>query len=192
MSLYKDWKELTESQTKKTFKEFWDEYSSTEKRIYSDILDQVAASTKNVPLTDDSNDGFIFGSTQDAPKWNFSGNVGEMIEKYEAKPEIFVGFLDGIQESIEEKLDLESIDSASDISIDIDMAKLYYNMLTADAEYLYRLPQGEDILGVGTMAMLVKKYKKSKTVVKEKKIGRNDPCPCGSGKKYKNCCGRGK
>lgn len=24
----------------------------------------------------------------------------------------------------------------------------------------------------------------------EKKVGRNDPCPCGSGKKYKNCCGR--
>jgi len=23
-----------------------------------------------------------------------------------------------------------------------------------------------------------------------KKIGRNDPCPCGSGKKYKHCCGR--
>jgi preprotein translocase subunit SecA len=29
-----------------------------------------------------------------------------------------------------------------------------------------------------------------KTPVKVKKIGRNDPCPCGSGKKYKNCCGR--
>ena len=27
-------------------------------------------------------------------------------------------------------------------------------------------------------------------VKKAKKIGRNDPCPCGSGKKYKNCCGR--
>ena len=24
----------------------------------------------------------------------------------------------------------------------------------------------------------------------DKKIGRNDPCPCGSGKKYKNCCGK--
>jgi len=24
----------------------------------------------------------------------------------------------------------------------------------------------------------------------EKTVGRNDPCPCGSGKKYKNCCGR--
>ena len=23
-----------------------------------------------------------------------------------------------------------------------------------------------------------------------KKVGRNDPCPCGSGKKYKKCCGR--
>lgn len=27
---------------------------------------------------------------------------------------------------------------------------------------------------------------------KEPKIGRNDPCPCGSGLKYKNCCGKGK
>jgi preprotein translocase subunit SecA len=25
---------------------------------------------------------------------------------------------------------------------------------------------------------------------KDKKVGRNDPCPCGSGKKYKKCCGR--
>ena len=32
--------------------------------------------------------------------------------------------------------------------------------------------------------------KKSGTIVKGKKIGRNDPCPCGSGKKYKQCCGR--
>lgn len=28
-------------------------------------------------------------------------------------------------------------------------------------------------------------------IVKEKKVGRNEPCPCGSGKKYKKCCGRG-
>jgi len=33
----------------------------------------------------------------------------------------------------------------------------------------------------------------NKTVVNEgPKVGRNDPCPCGSGKKYKNCCGRNK
>ena len=29
-----------------------------------------------------------------------------------------------------------------------------------------------------------------KTIVKEVKVGRNDPCPCGSGKKYKKCCGK--
>ena len=29
-----------------------------------------------------------------------------------------------------------------------------------------------------------------KQPVRAKKIGRNEPCPCGSGKKYKNCCGR--
>ncbi len=28
-----------------------------------------------------------------------------------------------------------------------------------------------------------------KTKVVEKKVGRNEPCPCGSGKKYKKCCG---
>ena len=27
-------------------------------------------------------------------------------------------------------------------------------------------------------------------VRKDPKIGRNDPCPCGSGKKYKKCCGK--
>ncbi len=31
---------------------------------------------------------------------------------------------------------------------------------------------------------------KSQPIRKQKKIGRNDPCPCGSGKKYKKCCGR--
>lgn len=31
---------------------------------------------------------------------------------------------------------------------------------------------------------------KKKPIVKKAEIGRNDPCPCGSGKKYKNCCGR--
>lgn len=28
-----------------------------------------------------------------------------------------------------------------------------------------------------------------KTMIAEEKVGRNEPCPCGSGKKYKKCCG---
>jgi len=35
------------------------------------------------------------------------------------------------------------------------------------------------------------KEHKAKTIVNEgPKVGRNDPCPCGSGKKYKQCCGK--
>ena len=36
----------------------------------------------------------------------------------------------------------------------------------------------------------IKKNTNTNAKVKEVKIGRNDPCPCGSGKKYKNCCGK--
>ncbi|MEA4847920.1 MAG: SEC-C metal-binding domain-containing protein, partial [Clostridiaceae bacterium] len=32
----------------------------------------------------------------------------------------------------------------------------------------------------------------SGTVIKAREPGRNDPCPCGSGKKYKKCCGANK
>ena len=37
---------------------------------------------------------------------------------------------------------------------------------------------------------LRKEYNKTRTVVNENKIGRNDACSCGSGKKYKKCCGK--
>ena len=43
----------------------------------------------------------------------------------------------------------------------------------------------------GTTALELEE-RRTKTVVVENKIGRNDPCPCGSGKKYKKCCGRNK
>ena len=64
-------------------------------------------------------------------------------------------------------------------------------MLKADADYLYGLEQWMDILGEDKIREIVKEYKASKTVRRAApKIGRNDPCPCGSGKKYKHCCGR--
>ena len=43
---------------------------------------------------------------------------------------------------------------------------------------------------VEELKALYKEQRDSGTVRKPKKIGRNDPCPCGSGKKYKKCCGR--
>ncbi len=43
----------------------------------------------------------------------------------------------------------------------------------------------EDLLGVGTKQPSIFS---SQPIIKREKVGRNDPCPCGSGKKYKKCC----
>ena len=59
-----------------------------------------------------------------------------------------------------------------------------------EADWLYELPQWKEIYSEEELKKLYKEQKESTTIRKEKKIGRNDPCPCGSGKKYKKCCGK--
>ena len=78
----------------------------------------------------------------------------------------------------------------TEIDLDIDFEKLLFNMLEADADYLFGLEEWEQVLTEEKMIEIVKDFKRSKIVHVEKKPGRNDPCPCGSGKKYKKCCGR--
>ena len=85
---------------------------------------------------------------------------------------------------------IETMDEDTEVSLKFDNEKLYYNMVEARADWLYELPQWDSILTEERRKELYKEQKKSGTIVKEKKIGRNDPCPCGSGKKYKHCCGR--
>ncbi|MBQ7307250.1 MAG: SEC-C domain-containing protein, partial [Clostridia bacterium] len=41
-------------------------------------------------------------------------------------------------------------------------------------------------------AIVISQTNAPKTVTKEKTVGRNEPCICGSGRKYKNCCGKNK
>ena len=101
-----------------------------------------------------------------------------------------MGFIDGISKSLKEDIVLEEIEADSEISLKIDFEKLYFNMLNVEAEWLYTLPGWEGILSAEKRKEIEKAYKKTKTVVKENKVGRNDPCPCGSGKKYKKCCGK--
>lgn len=62
-------------------------------------------------------------------------------------------------------------------------------MLKVPAEWLYTLEEWDPILSEDRREQLLKDYKNSKTVHVHK-VGRNDPCPCGSGKKYKKCCGK--
>ena len=165
MTLFEQWRELIENQTDETFRDFWTEYSGAETKIYSAILDK--------------------------PEEKVAGKIGELAAAHEVRPVIYMGFLDGINTSLKGgEIELENLDENSEIELDIDFEKLLYNMLAADAEYLYTLPQWEEVLPAETIKEVVKAFKKSKTVVKGEKIGRNDPCPCGSGKKYKKCCGK--
>ena len=164
MTLFKQWRDLIENQTDATFKDFWTEYSGAETKIYSAILDK--------------------------PEEKVSGKIGELAAEHDVRPVIYMGFLDGINTSLKGgEIELENLDENSEIELDIDLEKLLYNMLAADAKYLYTLPQWEEVLPADKIKEIVKAFKKSKTVVKGEKIGRNDPCPCGSGKKYKKCCG---
>ncbi len=163
MTLYKQWIDLMEGQSEETFEAFWKEYSETETRVYEYIL-----------------------SHKDA---HLSGTFSELVSKFKADPVIFMGFLDGINTSLREANDLEKIQEDTALDLDVDYDKLFFNMLKADADYLYSLPQWDDVLSEERRTEIVKEFKRSKTVHKEKQPGRNDPCPCGSGKKYKKCCG---
>ncbi|NBI07355.1 preprotein translocase subunit SecA [Senegalia massiliensis] len=68
------------------------------------------------------------------------------------------------------------------------------NIQEETVKYLYNLEAEEKIerkrVAKVTGSSHGNKKPVQKTVVKGEKIGRNDPCPCGSGKKYKKCCGR--
>lgn len=164
MSLYKDWQELMNNQTEETIEKFWDEYSSAEKRIYDFIL-------------------------KDHEK-QLSGKIDDLAVQFDCDKVIFMGFLDGIQTSLNNPTDLDNLNESAEVSLDIDFEKLFFNMLKADAAYLYTLESWDNVLSEDERQAILKDFKRSKIVHVEKKPGRNDPCPCGSGKKYKKCCGK--
>ena len=166
MTLFEQWKDLIENQTEETFRDFWEEYSGAETKIYSDILDK--------------------------PEEKMTGTLGELAAKYEVRPVIFMGFLDGINSSLKKEIKLDSLKSGSKVTLDIDFEKLYYNMLDCKAEWLYTLKEWEPILTPERRKEITQEFRTSKMFVKTAEPGRNDPCPCGSGKKYKKCCGAGK
>ncbi|MEQ8196449.1 MAG: SEC-C metal-binding domain-containing protein [Clostridiaceae bacterium] len=167
MSLYKKWTDMVVEYVKTKGEEaFWEEYSEVETRIYKKIL-----SNHNEVLTT---------------------SIKDLADEVDAGIEFVMGFVDGINDSLKAPFDLESIKAEDELSFDVDYENLYYNMLDAKAEYLYELPQWDGIFSTEKRKEISKRYKDSKTVRNENKIGRNDPCPCGSGKKYKKCCGAGK
>lgn len=166
MTLLENWRNLAygDGTNDKQKQELWKKYFLTEKGIYEKILSDY--------------------------KTQIKCTLKELAEKFDTDIQTITGFLDGINESIKVSNPIETMDEDTEICIDIEPEKLYYNMVEAKADWLYNLPQWDDILTEERRKELYKEQKNSATVVKDKKVGRNDPCTCGSGKKYKFCCGR--
>lgn len=164
MSLFETWRNTAyKEQDEESQKEFWESYFEVEESIYEKLL-------KN-------------------PSEPTTGTIKDLAEQFGTDSQTFIGFLDGINDSLKKSLTLEELEEESNIVLDIDLEKLYYNMLAAKAEWLYSLPEWDDLLADDRRREITKLQRLSGTVVKEKETGRNEPCPCGSGKKYKKCCG---
>ncbi|MCC8137911.1 MAG: SEC-C domain-containing protein [Clostridiales bacterium] len=166
MSLLETWRETAYSQNtdKNVLKRFWEDYFLKEKSIYEKLLAN--------------------------PEEAVSGTVKELAEKYGVTVMEMTGFLDGIDESLKTPNPINEMEEDTTVSLDFDNEKLYKNMVDAKADWLYNLPAWDEIFDADKKHALYIEAKRMNTIVKGKKIGRNDPCPCGSGKKYKNCCGR--
>ena len=165
-TLLEQWRNIAydESADRGQLQRFWGTYFQIEKEIYEQLLTN--------------------------PDEEVKGTVKELAEIYGQEVLTMVGFLDGIDESLKEPNPIETMDENTEVSLAFDKEKLYKNMVAAKADWLYELPQWKEIYSEEELKKLYKEQKESTTIRKEKKIGRNDPCPCGSGKKYKKCCGR--
>ena len=166
MGLLQEWQAIAfnEKANQQELQKFWNRYFLLEKGVYEQLLsnpDEVA-----------------------------EGTVKELAEKYNLEVMAMVGFLDGINESLITPNDLEDLSEDSHVSLAFDKELLYKNMVDAKADWLYELPQWKEIFSEEKLRELYREQKKSGTVVKAAKVYPNDPCPCGSGKKYKKCCGR--
>ena len=166
MGLLQEWREYAYGVelNSKEGKAIWDKYFEQEKAIYQQLLA--------------------------APEEVVSGTVQELADKYGMELNYMVGFLDGINESLKEPNPIEEMEADTVVKLPIDLESLYYHMVEAGADWLYELPEWDELLTPERRKELYREQKKSGTIVKERKVGRNEPCPCGSGKKYKYCCGR--
>ena len=165
MSLYSQWQGMAETQrTPEENEAFWQEYFDIETQGYKKIL---------------------------ARKEDFiTEKLSEIADDFGMSVIVFAGFMDGINTSLVKEYDLEKLKETSDITLEVDFEKLYYNMLECKAKWLYTLQGWDDILTEQRRREIRDKWRLDRQAVSDK-IGRNSPCPCGSGKKYKKCCGAG-
>ena len=168
MALLDQWRDVAydESANKGDLQRFWGDYFKKEQAVYKELLAD--------------------------PDTEVKGTVKELADKFGITVMEMTGFLDGIQESLVAPNPIEEMEEDTEVSLKFDKELLYKNMVAADAEWLYGLEEWKEIFDEDKLKALYKEQKSSQTVVNAPKTYPNDPCPCGSGKKYKKCCGKNK
>lgn len=166
-TLSETWDQLTQlPKTDKARKSFWQEFSDEEQRVYEILLKDARTSP---PV--------------------LKGTVSEAAAYYGMDPVPFIGFLDGINTSLKQELQLDELEADTVLDAEVDIRELYKNMLDYKAKHLYTLPGWDDLLTPEERTAIRRDWLASKQKFAEHpNVGRNDPCPCGSGKKYKKCC----
>lgn len=166
MALLEQWREMAYNETvgQQKLQQLWGAYFQEEKNIYAQLL-------KN-------------------PDEVVEGTVKELADKYGVSIMTMTGFLDGINDSLKVQNPIEEMEEDTKVNLGFDKSLLYKNMVAAEADWLYNLEEWQDIFDEETRKALYKEQKSSTTIVKDAKVYPNDPCPCGSGKKYKKCCGK--
>lgn len=168
MALLEQWRSVAynEASGRDKLQQLWAAYFQEEKEIYAQLL-------RN-------------------PDEVVKGTVKELADKFHISLMTMTGFLDGINDSLVEANPIEEMEEDTEVNLGFDKELLYKNMVAAEADWLYNLEEWNDIFDEETRKRLYKEQKSSTTIVKDKKVYPNDSCPCGSGKKYKKCCGKNK
>lgn len=125
------------------------------------------------------------------PTKTWQGSAGDLAAGLGFKDNlvIFAGFLEGLNPSLKSQIDLEAMTDETNIKLDIDFDQLFLAMHDAKADWLYGIKAWDQVISPERQQSMLYEWRQSKQARVEK-IGRNDPCPCGSGKKYKKCCGK--
>ena len=126
MALLDTWRNLAyqTEMDNKTANEFWGSYFTQEKAIYEQILAD--------------------------PDTVVKGTVKELADKYGVEVLLMTGFLDGINDSLKTPNPIETMEEDTEVSLDYDKEKLYYNMVACKADWLYELPQWDNLLDEAT------------------------------------------
>ena len=142
MALLQEWRDVAYSQEadKAQLQKFWTNYFLIEKGIYEKLLTN--------------------------PDEVVRGTVKDLADKFEVDVMTMVGFLDGINDSLKVQNPIEEMDENTEVNLGFDKEMLYKNMVDAKADWLYELPQWDEIFTEEQKKELYKEQKKSGTVVK--------------------------